>query len=261
MTPAKRTDSDPGYQQERYSPVPPTLRVCYLCHADLRDPMSIDQVIAEAVFDRGSGSRPALWVHEDCGRRKSADDAWFKRAVDVMRSAAGGAAPAFTADVPAQSRNAFLTDASLRRYKLARTALRPAVPGAGAGTEDPARLTAHAAKVCEGLYLRNVPGAIPAVPRVDPVQYARAGLAGDGRDIVGAAMELTGRSRNTRTLFRQQWSPRVQYLGGWVPGRPDAGFVLLEFHGAVAFLAVFVPNPPPPASTAAADRVDISTEV
>lgn len=251
-----RNDS-PGYVFRGYDDRFRPSDMCYLCGESIDGPTDPDHIIPKVAFDKGSSYRPTLQVHSGCNRAKSRDDEWFKRMVDLMCAAsnpdADKAAGDFFRKAEVESRDAYIVGAStkLRHYKLARNMISSAssrrlqithqgqrVPQLEVGPENMERLMTYVGKMCEGLYLKNVPGSCPVLSGVEWIQYVQTALTGDRRDLFRAVIRLMAENDENPSFFWQRWGKRIQYFGCPVSGL-NTGFVYIEFYSSAGFLALF----------------------
>jgi hypothetical protein len=232
---------------------------CYLCGESLSGRVTPDHIIPNSLYDKGAGNRPTLPTHRECNRAKSLDDEWFKRMVELMSAAtdaqASEGAFRFFQKAEAEAQKAFLVgvDDRLRNYKLFRRLVqsvggrrltvthqgRP-VPQLAVGRENERRLVDYVGSLCQGLFVRNVPGATPGRPQVGWIQFAQAELTGEGASIMRKAIALIESSKAHNSFFLQGWGDRIYYAGSSLPDDPNFGFVVLQLYNSVAFLAIFV---------------------
>jgi hypothetical protein len=235
---------------------------CYLCGKPLDGKSEPDHIIPKTVFEKHSPNRPTLPTHWRCNRDKSREDEWFRFVIALMCSASSEAANStftqFMDRAIEQAReSAYVIGApreSLREYLLARTILNPGpnsplsftqggrpVPLIGLDDENRQRLDNYMRRMCQGLYLRNVPGATVTPGEVYAVQYAHAQVTGQNSEIPTTAMEFVRESLRVGSAFVQTWRPRVTYVGSPTED-PDVGFIYVELYAAAGFLAFFGPE-------------------
>ncbi|HSX16114.1 MAG TPA: hypothetical protein VLF40_04955 [Candidatus Saccharimonadales bacterium] len=228
-----------------------TVKICYLCGRELSGEVSPDHVIPTGLFAKGSPKRPQLAVHHGCNNSKSFEDEKFIRQIQVMGSLnpdAEAEAIKLLHKAQAQKPNAYIIGKShlLRDYKKAVGLLDKTSWGMQLvvdgdvksalhfGKENAELVAAYMKRLCRGLYIRNVPDATPAIPRLRGVQYAAAKLAGNLEEFttpVNTLMQQCG--------YVQQWGNRVRYAGNFLSSDISKGFVFVEFYGEVGYLAMF----------------------
>lgn len=230
---------------------------CYLCGKELESDSTLDHIIPTAsgqIFAVGSGSKPCLPVHRACNALKSKDDEFYIRHIQLACSNhpdAGKSFAHFLDKATAEKPNAYLvgTSATVRNYKLAKSLIdadRPALlvrqgneelPNVPLKKENVQRVEQYVQTMCRGLFIRNVRGCWPGVPRLAWMQYRRGAIEGKYEAFTQGVQEMI--RAGGASVFSQHWPGRVFYAGCALPENQDLGFIFLELFGEVGYFAVF----------------------
>jgi len=231
-----------------------SIQKCYLCNEQLAGDLRSDHIIPDSIFKSGSPHRPQLPVHHSCNNKKSREDEWALRQIQIMAALNPDAEDEVVKLLQKANRekpNAFLVGKSnqLRNYKFATSMLDKTFWGlqvkkAGQtlsmlniGKRNSGRTATYIKTICRGLFIRNVSGADPVIPELQGIQYAKAELDGV---YDGFMQGVEGLIRNSSASgFYQSWADRVWYCGSRVSENPNKGFVFIEFYNQVGFLAAF----------------------
>lgn len=230
---------------------------CYLCNENLGNDSTIDHIIPGSpgqIFEVNSSRKPCLPVHKICNDAKSKDDEFYMRHIQLACSNHPDAAKSFAHFLEkaiAEKPNAYLVgrDTSLRNYKIAKSLIdteRPAIYVRQKGQEMPSvplkeenveRVHRYVQMMCKGLFVRNVPGSWPSLPRMEWMQYRRGDIEGKYIGFSTGVKDII-RAGGTR-VFSQHWADRVFYAGFSLPEHNNLGVIFVELFGEVGYLAAF----------------------
>jgi hypothetical protein len=238
---------------ENHHPPLSELRVgiCYICSQPLKTERSPDHIIPDSFYLKGAGHRPKLPVHDECNNLKSKDDRWFLKQIALMASLDPRAEAdliAFLDKATKELPRAGLIGSRLPNYALARTLLDGVVEGMDIKhgnrvltqfTQDPkslARLDEYIRCLCRGLFMRNVPGAVPDLPEVKWINRDEEQVKGSysGSEAMERVLAKGGDS-----LFHQKWGDHLAYYGIGLTENRNHGFIFVQFYRNLGAYALF----------------------
>lgn len=226
---------------------------CYLCGKPLDVPTMPDHIIPDSLFLKGDPHRPKLPVHHKCNDKKSKEDEWFVRQLQIRSAFNPEAEKEFSKMMDkamVEKKDAYIIGKRLHSYKLAKTLFDKVIWGLEVRhneqsikqmkmpKEDVDRFSKYIETMTRGLFIKNVEGTNPGVPNLLLKQYTDLELRGKKEVFMESIKPLIDNS--TRTRFGQIWGNRILYIGDRVKETPNKGFVFIQFYSQFCVLATFL---------------------
>ncbi len=227
---------------------------CYLCNKKFKskDVLDKDHIIPDKFFLKDSPQRPKLPVHNICNNKKSIEDEWFIKQLQLRSSFNSEAEKEFNRMVDKAIRekpDAYIIGKKLHHYKLAKGIFNKITWGLEikhrgqtfmqmeASREDYLRFQQYVETMCRGLFIYRIPNSKPSKPDLIMKQYAYLELKGKDTFFVDAIKNLINMSKSSK--FGQQWGNRITYIGSRVRESENKGFLFIQFYSQFGILATF----------------------
>jgi len=242
-----------GYIAVRYSTkINYKLTNCYLCGKRLDAESTPDHIIPDHLFSKSDPHRPTLLVHLKCNNRKSKDDQWFVKQIELRSYLDSRAKKGFDKmmDKAIKEKDmAYLVGEKIPSYKLAKGIFDKSSWGleiVGSGRNliqlevsqpNALRFQRYVETMCQGLFIRNVPFSKPSKPSLIMKQYSNLDLRGKLGDFMNAITKIVDEAKGSK--FGQRWEDRISYIGSRVVETPNKGFLFVQFYNEFGILATF----------------------
>jgi hypothetical protein len=229
------------------------LHDCYLCGKPLEDSFNPDHIIPNALFIEDDPNRPQLYVHPSCNTRKSKEDEWFIKQLQLRCSSnmeMENAHIVFLNKAIGEKNDAYMLDKHPRNFVLAKGIAQTLRPGIqfvyrsrvfqklDVDEESVQRFEKYIEKMCEGLFRFNIPSSNPPKPELNLKQYVYLDAKGELEDFITKITELIQSSGEAK--FHQRWRDRILYCGTQTKESEDKGFVYIQFFNQLGILAWFM---------------------
>lgn len=245
-----------NYSDVNFNKDAPRASSCYVCSKPLDGKTTKDHIIPQALFHKDCGDRPYLLVHKRCNNGKSLDDEKFVIRIQLMcnwRSQAQQDVLPFLEIANQEATDAYLVGRRVRNYKLKRTIAREFKEEYQAyingqhlvqvrlGDEHVRAMKRYAIKMAYGLFLRNVPGAMPDMNKVLYMwlDYYHLNMRGLFESSMERVKHTIQSASHDDMLFGQAWEGLVEYYGGKTDAMGTAGFIYIEFYKAIGIWVHF----------------------
>lgn len=233
------------------------IKVCYLCGQKLGSNFTYDHIIPDELFNKDHPYRPKLRVHAKCNNLKSKEDEWFVKQIQIRCSFDPEALQEFSKLIDkakGEQQDAYIIGKNPRNYKLARGIFNHITWGLELkhkgqsffqmkiSEEDVLRFRTYLEIMCRGLFIRNIPGAQPDIPKLFQNQYPYSELKKQEKWFTDTVKQLVEQAKDS--IFGQRWgntskSNKITYLGSRVKESPNKGFVFVQFYSLFGVLAIF----------------------
>lgn len=222
---------------------------CYLCGKPLDLESTPDHIIPDKLFLKSDPERPKLLVHHLCNNKKSKDDEWFIKQLELRCSFNQDAEAGFSKIIDKakiEKPDAYIIGKKLHNYKLAMGIFNKITWGLELqrngktlmqmrqGKADVERFQKYVESMCRGLFIRNVPSSNPSVPELLLEQYSYLQVKGRLDGFIDSIKDFRNHAK-----FGQNWSNRILYFGSPVVETQDKGFVFIQFYNQYGILASF----------------------
>lgn len=222
---------------------------CYLCDEPLDSKSTPDHIIPEKLFLKSDPQRPKLLVHHSCNNKKSKDDEWFIKQLELRCSFNQEAKSSFSKMIDRakmEKSNAYTIGRKLHHYKLAMGIFNKITWGLELqhngkklmqirqDKTDVDRFQKYVESMCRGLFICNIPSSNPPAPELLLEQYSYLEVKGELDGFINSIKSFSSHVR-----FGQNWNNRILYFGSPVVETQNKGFVFIQFYNQYGILASF----------------------